>query len=107
MVNWLLNQNIFGLCKYTIIGIGIKKPEQHVITVPTHTILHPQLEVNAVTNINAIPTSVCNRTQEKSIPVQPVCLTDSDCDYIWEEIGCREKIYLKRDVEVYSADEEN
>ena len=34
-------------------------PQQHVITVPTHTILDPQLEVNAVTDFHAIPKSVC------------------------------------------------
>ena len=39
--------------------------QQHVITVPTWTILHPRLEVNAVTYCHAIPTSVCTRTQEK------------------------------------------
>ena len=26
-----------------------QQPKHHVITVPTHTIIHPQLEVNAVT----------------------------------------------------------
>ena len=37
-------------------------PQQHFITVPTRTILHPQLEVNAVIDFNKIPKSVCNRT---------------------------------------------
>ena len=40
-------------------------PQQHVITVPTRKILHPQLEVNAVTDFHAIPTIVCNRKQAK------------------------------------------
>ena len=43
-----------------------KKPQHNFITVPTCTILHPQLEVNAVTYFHAIPKSVCTRTQEKS-----------------------------------------
>ena len=43
-----------------------QQPKHHVITVPTRTILHPQLKVNAVTYFHAIPTSVCTRTQEKS-----------------------------------------
>ena len=38
-----------------------QQPKQHVITVPTRTIIHPQLEVNAVTYFHAIPKSVCNR----------------------------------------------
>ena len=58
-----------------------QQPKQHVITVPTRKILHPQLEVNTVTNFHAIPTSVYTRTQAKqSISRQPVCLTDSDYD---------------------------
>ena len=42
-----------------------QQPNQHVITVPTRTITHPQLEVNVVTNFHAIPTSVWTRKQEK------------------------------------------
>ena len=30
-------------------------PQQHVITVPTRTIINPRLEVNAVTYFHAIP----------------------------------------------------
>ena len=73
-----------------------RQPKHHVITVPTRTILHPQLEVNVITDSHAIPTSICSRTQaNKSISRNPICLTDSDYDYILEEIGCREKLGLK------------
>ena len=42
-------------------------PQQHVITVPTRTIIYPRLEVNVVTYFHDIPTILCNRTQaEKS-----------------------------------------
>ena len=34
-----------------------QQPKHHVITVPTRTTLHPQLEVNAITDFHAIPTS--------------------------------------------------
>ena len=62
-----------------------QRPQQNVTTVPTQPILHPQLEVNEVTDFQAIPKSLCNRTQpKKSIPRQPICLTDSDYDYISE-----------------------
>ena len=37
----------------------------HVITVPTRTILHQQLECDAITDSHLIPTSICSRTQEK------------------------------------------
>ena len=40
-------------------------PKQHVITVPSSTIIHPQLEVNSVTDFHSITTSVCKRTQFK------------------------------------------
>ena len=90
--NWYLNQ----------------QPQQHVITVPTRTILHLRLEFNAVTDFHTIPTSVCTRTQAKqSIARHPICLTNSDYDYILEEIGRRYKIEFERDVEVYSDDEKN
>ena len=62
----------------------------------TFTILHPQPEVNAIAYYHAISKSVCTRTQaNKFLSRQPVCLTDSDNDYILEEIGRREKIILK------------
>ena len=83
MVNWLLKHNIFVLFKYTPIWYCNQQPKHYVITVPTRTILHPQLEVNAITDFYAIPTSVCSMTQaKKSISRQPICLTDADYDYI-------------------------
>ena len=60
-----------------------RHPQHHVITVPTRTIPHPLLEVNAITYFHAIPKSVCNSTQaKKSISRQPIRLTDSDYYYI-------------------------
>ena len=85
-----------------------QKPQQHVITVTTRTIIHPRLEVIAVTDFNSIPTSVCTRTQaKKSISGQPIRLTDSDYNYILEEIGHQDKIEIERDVEVYSGNKES
>ena len=43
-----------------------QQPKHHVITVPKRTILHPQLEVNAITDFDATPTSVCYSTQAKN-----------------------------------------
>ena len=75
---------------------------------PTRTILHPQLEVDAITDFHTIPTSVCSRTQaKKAISRQPICLTDADYDYILEEIGRRDKIEFKREVDVYSDNMED
>ena len=63
---------------------------------PTRTILHPQLEGDAITDFHLIPTSICSITQaKKSISRQPICLTDADFDYILEEIYRRAKLSLK------------
>ena len=70
-----------------------QQPKHHVITVPTRTILHPQLQDDEITDFHVIPTSVCFITQaQKSISRQPICLTDAEYDYILEEIGRRDKI---------------
>ena len=64
-----------------------QQPNHHVTTVPTRTILHPQLEGDAITDFQATPTSICSRTQaKKAISRQPICLSDFDYDYILEEI---------------------
>ena len=41
-------------------------------------------------------------TGKNSISRQPICLTDSDYDYIFEAIGRQDKIELERYVDVYS-----
>ena len=69
-----------------------QQSKHHVITVPKHTIIHPQLEGDAITDFHAIPTCICSRTQEKkAISRQPICLSDYDYDCILEEIDQREK----------------
>ena len=82
--------------------------KHHFIIVQKRTILHPQLEVNTVTDFHSISTSVCTRTQaENSISRQPIYLTDFDYDYILEVICRRDAIDFKRDVEFYSDDMED
>ena len=74
----------------------------------TRTILHPQLEVDTITDFHAIPISVCSRTQvKKAISRQPKCLTGAHYYYILEEIGCQEKNGFEREVDVYSNDVED
>ena len=82
-------------------------PQQHVITVPTHKIIHPRLEVNAVTDFTQYPQVYVPGHKKKIIPRQPICLTYSDYDYVLEEIVCQDTIEFKTDVEAYSDDEEN
>ena len=70
---------------------------------PKRTILHPQLEGDAITEFHAIPTSICSITQAKKIiSRKPICFTDADYDYILEEIGRRDKIEFEREIDVYS-----
>ena len=45
--------------------------------------------------------------QNKSISIQPICLTDSEYYYIVEAISHQDKIEFERDVEVYSDDIED
>ena len=40
-------------------------------------------------------------TSKKAISRHPICITDSDYDYISEEIGRWDKIEFERDVDVY------
>ena len=85
-----------------------QQPKNHVITMPTRTILHPQLEGDAITDFHAIPTSICSRTQaKKAISRQPICLSDFDYNYILEEIDQRDKIEFEREIDVYSDDMED
>ena len=75
---------------------------------PTLTILHPQLEVDAITDFHAIPTSVCYRKQtKKAISRKLIYLTDADYDYIVEETGRQEKIVFEREADVYSDNMED
>ena len=63
---------------------------------PTCTIIHPRLEINAIIDIHDTPKSACNRTRaKKAISRHPIYLTSSDYDYILEEIGRQEKLSLK------------
>ena len=59
--------------------------QQQVITVTTCTILHILLDIISIKYIHDIPKTVCNRTQAKiAISRHPMCLTDSDYDFILE-----------------------
>ena len=44
---------------------------------------------------------------ENAISRHPICLTDSDYDYILKEIYCQDKIEFEIYVEVLRYDEEN
>ena len=58
--------------------------------------------------IHDTPKSFCNRTQSKNaISRHPICLTDSDCDYILEAIYRRDKFDFEIYVDVPSDYEEN
>ena len=63
------------------------KKKQQVIIFPTQTIVHTCLDVVTVKYVHDIPKSICNRNNKKQdLRKHPICLTDSDHDYILEEI---------------------
>ena len=45
--------------------------------------------------------------RKKFRSIQPICLTDSEYDYILEEIGRQNKIGFERSVKVHSDDKGN
>ena len=62
---------------------GDQYPQQKVITVTTCNIIHLLLDVIEIIDIHEIPKSLCNITQaKKPISIHPICLTDSEYDYI-------------------------
>ena len=46
-------------------------------------------------------------TRELTISRQPICLTDTDYDYILEEIGRRDIIEFERVIDLYSDNMED
>ena len=69
---------------------------KQTIIVPTRTILHPHLDVTTIRYVRDITKNVCNRIQEKkSIQRHNIIMTDSDYDYILDEIERCEKLSLK------------
>ena len=71
------------------------KPLQQNIIVPTRTIIHPCLDVVRITDVQDIPNTVCNSIQEKSIQRNPIIMTDTDYDYILDEIKRAENLVWK------------
>ena len=82
------------------------QPLQHIIIVPTRTVLHPHLEVIIIIYVQDIPKKICARSKaKKSIQRHPIIMTDADYDYIMDEIERREKIEFERNASVNSDEE--
>ena len=77
---------------------------QQLIVFTTHTIVHTCLDVFVVKYVNDIIISVfiINQTRKDS-QRHIICLTDSDNDYIIDNIGGRDKIEYKKNI---SAEDE-
>ena len=64
-----------------------QKKQQQVIIIPTHTIVYPCIDVVAVKYVHDITGIVCNKIQaNKDLQRHHTCLTNSDKNYIIEEI---------------------
>ena len=70
---------------------------------PTLTIIHPRLHVTTIIDIHDVPKNVLTVHKEKSISGNPICLPDSDWDYILEEIDHEDNIVFEIDIEVLSG----
>ena len=79
----------------------LKKQQQQIIVVPTHTIVHPCLDVMAVIEVQYMPKCFFIITQQnKNIQGYNICLTESDNDYILDKIKWRGKIEYERNINV-------
>ena len=68
---------------------------KQTIIVPTHTIIHPRLDVIITRYVHDTPTDICNRIEaKKAIQRHSISMTYADYDYILDEIERREKINL-------------
>ena len=75
---------------------GVLQPLQHTIMVPTHTILHPRLDVITIRYVQYISKNICNRIQaKKSIQRHHIIMTDADSGYVMYEIERCENLSLK------------
>ena len=79
--------------------VFIKNSLQQTIIVPTRTVLHPSIDVIIIRYVQDTPNNLCNRIQEqKSIQRHPIIITDSNSDYILDEIEPCEKTEFERNV---------
>ena len=63
------------------------------ITISTHTIFHPYIEVSVINNLEDIPRSICNTKQaHHTVKRQPIYINDTDNYYILYEIEYRDHI---------------
>ena len=73
-----------------------QQPLQQTIIVPTHTILHPRIEVVTIRYVQDIHKKLCGGSEaKKELQRHPIIVTDTDYDYIMDEIESRRKLSLK------------
>ena len=73
--------------------------QQQLIIVTTEYNAYPCVSIILLKDVNVIIRSACNRNQEKqALKIHTICLTDSDYDYIPDEIGSRDKIDYERKI---------
>ena len=73
--------------------------QQQLIIVTTQSNVYPCVSIIFLKDVNVIIRSACNRNQEnQALKIHPICLTDSDYNYIPDEIGSRDKIDYERKI---------
>ena len=92
LLNFLSKLSIWAVFnkRKSVIGIKIISNKSSLFE---HTIFYIHVLMLIVKYVHGIPKSFCNRNQVKqALQVHPIGLTDSDHNYIIEEIGGRYKI---------------
>ena len=64
-----------------------QQPLTHTIVVPARTILYPSLDFIIIRYLQDIPENICSWNQAKTSKQRhPISMTDTDYDYILDEI---------------------
>ena len=79
----------------------MQEKKKCLLVIPTHTIVHTCLDVFVVKDVHDITRGAFNINQtRKYLQRHLICLPDYDNDYIFDEIGGRDKIEYKINVSV-------
>ena len=78
-----------------------KRYQKQTIAILTRTVVHPFLDIFVVKYVQDILRSFCNKNQAHQVLQRYyVCITDSDHDYILDEILRQDQIEYERKIKI-------